>query len=150
MSRDKGCPACECGESLATSVYVVIAGQLRKSCTLCSRLAGEHLEARQARSSGRRPRAPRAYDQADRYEVGDRITQTGPKILAHGRVIEVRADLIELVRDYGEPLTVDEVASYCAIEIDDALRQLNALIRAGVVVRAGVCRYTYAQESRAA
>lgn len=289
MARDPGVPSCECGGSLATSVYIVTAGRLRKSCALCSRLAGAHVfhliaefgwhcpthdegmpypqseclaswgprieaavvttapleELREklagfpivgmnctlVRATGETPRpphdpaiaeyleplrqeaadaflanltgadgprdprparvkrcrqpeitgptsysynpdrAPRPYDQAERYNVGDRvvhpifgvclvvladrkaITVATPdklRLLVHDRTVEVRHDLIELVRLYGEPLSIAEVADYCAIEIDDALRQMNALVRAGLVARVGVCQYTYLKESRAA
>lgn len=40
---DPDCPSCSCGVQLATSLYINLAGEVAKSCALCSRLAGEHV-----------------------------------------------------------------------------------------------------------
>jgi hypothetical protein len=113
------------------------------------------------------PAAPKPYNQSDRYAVKDRlhhptlgfclvigsspdriVVQTGlepeARILVHGRTIAVMADLAELVRDYGEPLSLTEVASYCGITDADARRQLDVLIRRGDAARVGdqfVCTF---------
>jgi hypothetical protein len=103
-------------------------------------------------------RPPMDYDWGETYQVGDRIvhpkfgwccvitvdgrsvvvaTSDQDRVLVHRRLVAVRDDLVELVCEWGDPITPEMAAAYCEISLEEAARQLNAMVRYGIACRAG-------------